>query len=91
MGMAKTADTAQPATAAPAPVKAKDEQLVALPILAYFDGTNLPEQLQKVTRGIDAVAWDMAALFPDAPDMLPGLRKLLQARDSFIRAAAGKG
>lgn len=80
--------TTQPATTTP--TKPKDEQLIALPILGYFEGSNLPEQLQKVTRGIDAVAWDMAALLPLGPDMEAGLRKLLQARDSFIRAA-GKG
>jgi hypothetical protein len=65
--------------------------LHALPILAFFESDHL-------SRRFSDIAWDQAiattrwansvALFD--PEAAVGLRKLLEAKDCFVRAALGK-
>lgn len=59
-------------------------------LLTYFRFTHLPPALQAISRPIGALALDMAALLYDAEDdaeVTTGLRKLLEAKDCFVRAA----
>lgn len=57
------------------------------PILRYFDYSHLPASLAAVSRPIAFLAYDYAAqLPPHSPEVSAGLRKLLEAKDCFVRA-----
>ena len=59
------------------------------PIMKYFDFTHLPGDLQGVTGDVYALACSMDAQLPDGPEKSAGLRKLLEARECFVRAKLG--
>ena len=59
---------------------------MAAPIMKYFEYDHLPEHLQAVSKEICLVAKDMDAKLPDGPEKSAGLRKLLEAKDCFVRA-----
>lgn len=59
---------------------------MASPILKYFAYAHLPPKLQEVSKPIGAVADIMEAALPDGPEKSAGLRKLLEAKDCFVRA-----
>ncbi len=48
---------------------------------------NLPEKLQAVSKPIGELAEQMNADLPDGAEKSAGLRKLLEAKDCFVRAA----
>jgi hypothetical protein len=52
----------------------------------YFDYEHLPERLQQVSRPIGELARKMDADLPDGAEKSAGLRKLLEAKDCFVRA-----
>jgi len=56
-------------------------------IMKYFTYAHLPEQLQVVSKPFNLLAWQMEADLPNGPEKSVGLRKLLEAKDCFIRAA----
>jgi len=56
------------------------------PIIQYFEYKHLPEKLQVVSKRICDVAVYMDNSLPDGPEKSAGLRKLLEAKDCFIRA-----
>jgi hypothetical protein len=55
-------------------------------ILRYFEYDHLPPQLQDVSRPLCELAQHMALRFEGA-ELTAGLRKLLEAKDCFVRAA----
>jgi hypothetical protein len=55
-------------------------------ILRYFDYAHLPPDLREVSRPFHLIAHDMALRF-EGPEVTAGLRKLLEAKDCFVRAA----
>lgn len=55
------------------------------PIMKYFEYDHLPENLQKVSAPICSAAKMMDASLPDGPEKSAGLRKLLEAKDCFVR------
>jgi hypothetical protein len=57
------------------------------PIMKYFDFAHLPANLQGVSGDVYALAHSMNAQLPDGPEKSAGLRKLLEAKDCFVRAA----
>ena len=57
------------------------------PILRYFKYDHLPEGLQPVSRACYELAMQMADMLPASPELTVGLRKLLEAKDAFVRAA----
>ena len=57
------------------------------PILKYFAFAHLPANLQRVSRPIGELAHQMEETLPDGPEKSAGLRKLLEAKDCFVRAA----
>lgn len=59
------------------------------PIMKYFDFRHLPEHLQGVSGDVYALACSMEAQLPDGPEKSAGLRKLLEAKDCFVRAKLG--
>ncbi len=56
-------------------------------LLRYFAYAHLPEHLQAVSRPCAELADAMVAALPDGPELTAGLRKLLEAKDCFVRAA----
>ncbi|UUM25949.1 hypothetical protein NQU59_09295 [Acinetobacter colistiniresistens] len=60
------------------------------PILKYFNYEHLPEHLQVVSKPIGDLARQMDEQLPDGPEKSTGLRKLLEAKDAFVRQALDK-
>jgi len=60
---------------------------VSSPILRYFEYTHLPEPLKVISEKIYQVAWALENMIPDGAEKSAGLRKLLEAKDCFVRAA----
>jgi len=56
-------------------------------ILKYFAWEHLPPHLQAVSRPIGDLAREMAERLPQGPELTVGLRKLLESKDCFVRAA----
>lgn len=61
------------------------------PILKYFSWSHLPPHLQLVSEPIQTVALQIDANLPDSAEKSAGLRKLLEAKDCFVRAALEQG
>lgn len=59
-------------------------------ILKYFAYAHLPEHLQGVSRPLGELAEKLSGELPDGPEKSAGLRKLLEAKDCFVRAALDK-
>jgi len=59
---------------------------MSTPILKYFDHHHLPEKLQEVSKLIGDLAYIMDDRLPDCAEKSAGLRKLLEAKDCFVRA-----
>jgi hypothetical protein len=55
--------------------------------IQHFDFAHLPEGLQNVSRPIHDLAHQMEDALPDGPEKSAGMRKLLEAKDCFVRAA----
>lgn len=60
---------------------------MATTTLKYFTYAHLPEKLQKVSKPLGDLAQELEALLPDGPEKSAGMRKLLEAKDCFVRAA----
>lgn len=58
-------------------------------IMKFFEFSHLPPHLQEVSRPIGELATQMDASLPDGPEKSAGLRKLLEAKDCFVRAKLG--
>jgi hypothetical protein len=55
-------------------------------ILRHFEYDHLPDTLQAVSAPVCRLARQMAEEL-DGPELMAGLRKLLEAKDCFVRAA----
>lgn len=71
----------------PIPVQLRDRGPGTLNLLRFFVWEHLPPQLQAVSRPIAELAQEMAINLPDSAELTAGLRKLLEAKDCFVRAA----
>jgi hypothetical protein len=56
-------------------------------LLRFFSYEHLPENLQEVSKPLADLAEHVAYRLPDRPEKTAGLRKLLEAKDCFVRAA----
>ena len=56
------------------------------PIMKYFTYEHLPANLKVVSKRIADVATYMDNSMPASPEKTAGLRKLLEAKDCFVRA-----
>jgi len=59
------------------------------PIIKYFDYKHLPEKLQEVSFPVQSLALLMETTLPECAEKSAGLRKLLEAKDCFVRAKLG--
>ncbi len=57
------------------------------PIMRYFEFDHLPAQLREVSKPICELAQEMDLTLPNGPEKSAGMRKLLEAKDCFVRAA----
>jgi hypothetical protein len=56
-------------------------------ILRYFDHEHLPSPLREVSKACGDLAHEMVDHLPDGAELRTGLRKLLEAKDAFVRSA----
>lgn len=54
--------------------------------IQFFEYEHLPIQLQKVSKPLSELAHSMEDMLPDGPEKSAGMRKLLEAKDCFVRA-----
>ncbi|MEY2689286.1 MAG: hypothetical protein RL375_3485 [Pseudomonadota bacterium] len=54
--------------------------------IKYFAFAHLPPHLQEVSKPIGELAQKLEAELPDGPEKSAGMRKLLEAKDCFVRA-----
>lgn len=59
------------------------------PNMKNFEYAHLPHHLQEVSKQICFLARDMDTELPEGPEKDAGLRKLLEAKDCFVRAKLG--
>ena len=59
------------------------------PIHKHFAFSHLPIGLQAVSKPIGELAQKFEEDLPDGPEKSAGLRKLLEAKDCFVRAKLG--
>lgn len=55
--------------------------------MQYFQYAHLPEHLQAVSKPVGDLAEVMESSLPDGPEKSAGMRKLLEAKDCFVRAS----
>jgi hypothetical protein len=55
-------------------------------MLQFFAYKHLPEHLQEVSKQFSKLAYEMISTLPRSPERTVGLRKLLEAKDCFVRA-----
>jgi len=55
--------------------------------MKYFDYDHLPSRLQEVSKPVGELAKAMEELLPNCAEKSAGMRKLLEAKDCFVRAA----
>ncbi len=53
----------------------------------YFAHAHLPMRLQAVAKPLGLLASQLESLLPDGPEKSAGMRKLLEAKDCFVRTA----
>jgi hypothetical protein len=65
------------------------------PSTAHFENLfafdHLPAHLQLVSKWASMLAEEMVRKLPDGPELSAGLRKLLEAKDCFVRCAVAAG
>lgn len=65
----------------------REAQETRFPILKFFRWEHLPAHLQDVSAALGATAFALAQELPQNAETSAGLRKLLEAKDCFVRAA----
>lgn len=55
--------------------------------IKYFAYAHLPMHLQAVSKPLGDLATMLDAMLPEGPEKTAGMRKLLEAKDCFVRAA----
>ena len=56
------------------------------PIMRFFQFDHLPEKLRAISEPISEMAHKFDESLPDCAEKSAGLRKLLEAKDCFVRA-----
>lgn len=64
-----------------------DRHFSTIHIMGYFAYSHLPIHLQSYSRECARLALEMCITLYDGPELTVGLRKLLEAKDCFVRAA----
>jgi len=59
--------------------------------IQFFEYDHLPEKLKAVSKPIAELAHLMEDTLPDGPEKNAGMRKLLEAKDCFVRSVLDQG
>lgn len=54
--------------------------------IQFFDYSHFPIELQKIAKPLCDLAHYMEETLPDGPEKSAGMRKLLEAKDCFVRS-----
>ncbi len=54
--------------------------------IKFFKYEHLPPKLQEISKPLAELAQQMEEKLPDGPEKSAGMRKLLEAKDCFVRA-----
>lgn len=54
--------------------------------IQFFEYKHLPEKLQKISKPLYELAHPMEDTLPDGAEKSAGMRKLLEAKDCFVRS-----
>ena len=54
--------------------------------IKFFEYKHLPQNLQEISKPLCDLAHLMEETLPDGPEKSAGMRKLLEAKDCFVRA-----
>lgn len=65
---------------------AKGRHYDTIHLIEMFAWSHLPKHLQDVSSPIGMLAGSLVSRLPDGPELSAGLRKLLEAKDCFVRA-----
>lgn len=65
---------------------ASDRHPAVQAVLRHFRYEHLPQHLQDISRPLAEIATTMADGLGSDPEVTVGLRKLLEAKDCFVRA-----
>jgi len=57
--------------------------------IKYFEYEHLPEHLKEISKLFYELAHTMEEVLPDSAEKSAGMRKLLEAKDCFVRAKLG--
>ncbi len=71
------------------PVNADGRHPATQQLARWFTYDHLREDLRPPSRACAELAAEMISNLPDGPELTTGLRKLLEAKDCFVRAAIG--
>lgn len=55
--------------------------------IKYFEYSHLPGRMQEISKMVSELAHKMESELPDGPEKSAGMRKLLEAKDCFVRAS----
>lgn len=58
----------------------------AADVYRFFAYAHLPPHLQAISKPVSDLADEMVRTLPDSAERTAGLRKLLEAKDCFVRA-----
>lgn len=58
--------------------------------IKYFSYEHLTTGLREVSKPVAELAHQMEEMLPDGPEKSAGMRKLLEAKDCFVRATLEK-
>ena len=64
----------------------RDRNIATQELLRFFTWTHLPLELQPCSQSCQTLAQQMVEQLPDSRELTVGLRKLLEAKDCFVRA-----
>ena len=62
---------------------------MATTTIKHFAYGHLPDHLKSVSKSICDLAHELENTIPDGPEKSAGMRKLLEAKDCFVRAKLG--
>jgi hypothetical protein len=71
------------------PVSAEGRHQATQQLARWFAFEHLPDHLRVPSARCAHLAQEMIDDLPDGPELTAGLRKLLEAKDCFVRAALG--
>jgi len=71
-------------------IKRREEKVATDRMLQFFEYDHLPINLQNVSMPFHTIAHNMCVILPSNAERTVGLRKLLEAKDCFVRAAIYK-